>query len=119
MSIIDKVSNFILKYNKYKDINLIRKYVEEHFKYRTIDYAVDENNNIIAVVRWNVINEYFNILDFCISEDYRKKGLGCKFIIKGLKYFPDVKYLQFQRGVRGDERIRKLSIDKVLRRNFF
>jgi len=115
------ITEFIIKHNKYLDKEKLEEYVKQHQKYGTIDYAIDDKNNIIAVCRWNMSDNGIvaEILDFCIEEEWRNKGLGKDFIIKAMKRFPNAKYLEFKRGVRGDHRIRKIKVDFILNRDIF
>lgn len=113
------VSCFIAKHLKYENIDELEGYVNKHFEYGTIDYAVDNIGEVVAVVRWDVNDNVFKIIDFVIREDYRNKGFGKKFILRGLKRFPNVEYLEFKRGARGDNRVKKLKISGILKRNIF
>ena len=115
--ILEKVLDFIQKYLKYLDRELLRKYIKEHERYGTFDYAMDETGEIIAICRWNIKDDVADILDFAIKEGWRRRGVGKDFIMRGLQRFKDAKVLRFKRGTRGDERMRSIRIDKVLERN--
>ena len=114
----DDISDFIVKHLKYENRKQLEEYVKKHFEYGTIDYAVDESNNIIACVRFNVSEDglTFDIFDFSVEEKWRRKGVGRDLILRGLKRFPSVKYLRFQRVIRGDNRYKSLPIDKIIKR---
>lgn len=114
-----KIVNFIIRHNKYKDRKLIKEYLEQHRKYGTLDYGIDEESNIVAVVRWNINGDIADVLDFSIRKDFRNKGLIKDFIKRAMVRFPEIKYISFKRGVRGDHRIRKINVDFILKRNIF
>ena len=118
MTIIDQLADFLVRHNKYVEKDKVKEYIAEHLKYGTIDWCVD-NDEIVAMVRWNVRGDTFEVLDMSVDEKYRKQGLGTEFIKRGLKKWPDVKWLEFKRGVRGDERIRKVSINHILKKEWF
>jgi hypothetical protein len=118
-NVIRDIANFIIEHNKYIEEEKVRKYVEQHSKYGTIDYAVDRDGNIVAVCRWNVKNNVFEVLDFCIREDFRNGTIGKDFILRGLKKFPNVEYLEYTRGVRGDSRKKRINVEFILKRNIF
>ena len=115
---LDKILNFIVEHIKYDDREKIKAYIQRHIEYGTFDYAVDESNNIIACVRFNVSEDglTFDIFDFSVEEKWRRKGVGRDLILRGLKRFPSVKYLRFQRVIRGDTRYKSLPIDKIIKR---
>lgn len=118
---IEPILDFALKHLRYTDRDLLRDYINEHNKYGTIDYAIDDKGNIIAMCRWNmsVDGDVAIILDFCIDKEWRNKGFCKNFILRAMEKFPKIEKLQFIRGVRGDFRIRLLSIKKILNSNIF
>ena len=116
---IDKLVDFLCKHNKYEDRELLKSFLVRHNEFGTLLYAIDNNNNIIAVCRWNMDGDRSLVLDFAVDEKFRNKGIGKDFILRALERFPMIKYLEFQRGVRGDMRRRTLAIDKILNRNIF
>ncbi len=118
MIITENIIDFVVKHIKYDDRDKVAEYIQQHIKYGTFDYAVDDNNNIIACVRFNVSEDglTFDIFDFSVEEKWRRKGVGRDLILRGLKRFPSVKYLRFQRVIRGDARYKSLPIDKIIKR---
>jgi len=118
---IEKILDFIQEHLKYSDRELLKKYIKEHEKYGTFDYAVDSNGNIVAVVRYNMLQGYTlaSILDFAIRKDFRKRGVGKDFILRALKRWPEIEKIAFVRGIRGDERTRVINIRGILKRNIF
>lgn len=119
--ILDGIADFLIEHNRYQDKEVLRKYVEDHSSYGTLDYGIDEDGKIVGVVRFNLNEdgEVAEILDFAIREDFRSQGLGKDFILRALKKFPQITYLEFKRGVRGDERVKRIPIKGILKRNIF
>lgn len=113
----EKLVDFILKNFPYSDRSKLIEYLKQHRDFNTLDYASDNNGEVVALVRFNVNNNIFEILDFVVRKDYRNKGVGRDMILRALMNFPDVKYLEFKRGVRGDNRIKKLKIKGIIKRN--
>lgn len=113
---LDKLTEFIQEHLKYKDGEQIRKYIKDHKKYGTIDYAIDENGNIIGIVRWNISEDgtVAMILDSAVKKEFRNRNIMKGFLERALKRFTKVTHLEYQRGLYGDERIRRLPINRVL-----
>lgn len=66
---------------------------------------------IYAYAEWWIVNkdgqidrngEYVFINDLWIHEDYRYKGVMRRFIHKGAKEYPQLKYLYYRRGKYSD-----------------
>jgi GNAT superfamily N-acetyltransferase len=116
---LNRIVDFVMKYIKYNDRNRIREYLEKHIEFGTFDYAVDGEGNIVGCVRFNVSEDglTMDIFDFSVDEKWRRKGVGKDLLLRGLERFPDVKYLRFQRVIRGDDRFRTLPIDQIIKRN--
>lgn len=111
----EKVLDFAIENLKYPDRELLKKYIEEHLKYGTIDYAIDTNNNIVGYVRFNILDDVWDIIDFAVDKKWRRKGIGKDLILRGLERFPTGKYIKFERVLRGDNRIRKLPIERIIK----
>ena len=118
---IEEVLDFIQKHLKYLDRELLKEYVKQHERYGTIDYAIDTSGNVVAFCRWNISTDgkCADVLDFAIDEDHRNNGVGKDFILRAMKKFPRLDKLRFQRGARGDERFKILSIKGILKQNIF
>lgn len=118
---LDKILDFIQEYLKYPDRELLREYVIKHEEYKTLDYAVDTGDAIVAVCRWNISDDgkVVSVLDFAIKDTYRKKGIGRDFVIRAMKKFPNIEVIRFQRGIRGCDRFRNINIKGILKRNIF
>lgn len=118
---VDKIIDFIQHHLKYKDRDLIKKYLAEHIAYGTFDYAIDSSGEIVAICRWNLSDDALVcfVLDFAIRSDFRNSGIGRDFVLRALKKFPNIKFLEFQRGLRGCDRPRRVNIKAILKRNMF
>ena len=119
--ILEKLTEFIQKYLPYSDKDLIKKYLKEHSDYGTIDYAINDKQEIIGLVRWNVSEdgEVGYILDLAIHPDYRGQGIAKSFIIKALKSFPKGKWLVYHRGRKNNKDEKKIPISEFLKHNNF
>ena len=117
----EKIVDFLLTHNKCTERELLGEYLKQHDRFGTLDYAVDTDGNIIAVCRWNMSSDgtVAEILDFAISSEWRRKGIGRDFILLALSRFPKMERLEFKRGVRGDNRIRTIDIKGILKRDIF
>ena len=119
--LLEKLTEFIQTYLPYTDRDLVKNYLNEHYKFHTIDYAINDKGDIIGLVRWNVSDdgEIGYILDLAIHPEYRGQGIAKSFIIKALKSFPKGKYLVFKRGRKNRNEERKIPIEEFLKHNNF
>ena len=98
---IDKLTDFIIKYLPYTDRETIKEFILTHAKYKTLDYCSDDKG-IVAVVRYNIEDDTGNILDFAVREDYRNKHIGGNFLLRALSKW-NVKRLKFKRTKVGEK----------------
>lgn len=118
MQRLNDIVDFIINHIGYEDRDKIKEYVENHIKYGTFDYAIDDKNNIIGCVRFNVTDgNIFDVFDFSVDKKWRRKGIGKDMIMRAVNRFPKVKYIRFQRVIRGDDRFKIIPIDKIIKRN--
>ena len=119
--LLEKLTNFIQTYLPYTDVDLIKDYLNQHYRFHTIDYAVNDEGEIIGLVRWNVSEdgETGYILDLAIHPDYKGQGIAKSFIIKALKSFPNGKWLVFSRRRKANNKERKIPISEFLKHNNF
>jgi N-acetylglutamate synthase-like GNAT family acetyltransferase len=112
---------FYEKYLQYRDRDLVHKYLDIHNNLGTMFYALDNDGEVIGVCRWNINDNgtIAKIIDLAIRPDYRGKGVGKHFLIRGLKLWTKVTHLEFERGVRGDHRLKLLPVEAILKHNFF
>jgi GNAT superfamily N-acetyltransferase len=117
----EKIILFLQTYLPYSDEKLMKEYLKQHIKYRTIEVSVNKNGEIIGLCRWNISEDGKNcdVLDMVIHPDYRGQSLGKSILERGLINWDKVTHLTFKRGRRGDERQHRLPIDYILKRNFF
>lgn len=105
----------------YTDVDILRFQMEEHIKYKTCVILLDENKNIYAFCRWNIINDQTaEILDCVVRDDYRDKGVIFDITRKGLMTWPMLKWIQFERGYDDgtqSKTVHRLSIERFLRRD--
>ena len=118
---IDKITDFVLSYAMQyttQPKELCYAVIKKHLEYKTIIVFYDnpEDQNIVAVCRWNVEGDTAYILDLIIAPKYRKIGLRLmKFMLrKGLEMYPCVTQLKWQRATR-DDKVRVFSIYQLLK----
>jgi N-acetylglutamate synthase-like GNAT family acetyltransferase len=116
---LNKIVDFYEKYLGTHDRSTAKEYIKEHLKYGTVDYAADENGNVIGLCRWNIDGTTARIIDLAIAPEWRKKGLGKHFLVRGLKIWKNVTHVEFERGLRGDHRRKKIPIGFILKHNNF
>jgi len=105
---LNKILDFLQKhFPHYIDRNTLKEHILKHLEYKTI-LIVMNKDEVIAVCRWNVKGEVADILDLAIDEKFRKKGLIKELLHAGLKLFPYVKYLSYERQAKYPFRDKKL-----------
>ena len=101
---IQKIAQFFKQYGYYDvSYDQLLWAIGEHLKYGTIE-IVRDNNEIIAFCRYNLSNEYCDILDVVIRPDWRRKHLLQAMILNGFKKWNGTKWkslpkIRFKRGL--------------------
>lgn len=117
---IDKIVDFYLKYSgRFSGRDEIKQVILKHFLYLTGLVGMDERGEITWVCRWNISpsGQVADVLDFYVREDHRNNGVIREVLEKGLKIFPTVKYIGWERASRKEDRgYRYYPIDKLLRK---
>ena len=95
---IEKIIDFAVKYLPFKDRDILRQEIGKHLKYRTC-MVIYDGDEIIAACRWNLSpsGTVAKILDLIIEEKNRGKGLIKRMLLKGLRMYPTVKYVIWER----------------------
>ena len=119
---IEDIATFCIKYYNYSedDRQYIEKIIIAHSTYKTIIVVRNEKNNrIVAVARWNILPTGFDahILDVIIQPRHRHKHLLSAMIYKGLRMYPQVKYIIFQRHEK-NKPFKKIPIHWLINRRF-
>jgi len=118
---IDEIVKFIIDHGKglYDLLNLeaIKEFVIKHLEYKTIIIVRDEEG-ILAVCRWNMTTiDTAYVLDLIIRKGHTYKQLIKRILLKGIKMYPQAKYLTWERLKKyPDRKQRKYSISDMLRR---
>lgn len=114
----DKLVIFIRNHIRLYDEDLLKEYIRQHESFGTMDYAVDTNDNIVGFIRFNLSDDgkCVHVLDFCVKEQHRWRGIGRDFIKRALVKFPNIEKIRFQRGLRGQEEYKELNIKGILKR---
>jgi len=118
---LDEIAEFVVNngdglYSRL-DWEVIKEYAQQHIDYKTILIIRDEKG-IVAVCRWNMIsNDTAHIIDLVIRKGHPHKGLMRRMTIKGLKMYPNGKYLIFGRFKKYPNReMRKYLISDIIKR---
>lgn len=118
---LDKIVEFYKKYLGSVSKEVAQQAILEHLKYGTIDYAVDEKGNVIGLCRWNISENgtVARIISLAVDVKWRRRGVAKNFLVRGLKLWKNVKFVEFERELRGDKRRRKIPVEFILKRNSF
>lgn len=97
-NIVDKAVDFAKEYFPDIQESEIRDIIERHLDYGTID-IVTRNNDIIAIVRWNISSDgrVCDVLDLIISPSRYGIRIMRYLIARNWKRFPMVKFIRFSR----------------------
>ena len=81
------------------DKKKLRKILVRHYAYGTLDW-VEQGEDILGVVRYNIDGETAYIIDLVIKDGQRGLKMMKFFIARGWSRFPGLKYLEFDRGFK-------------------
>ncbi|MFA5133096.1 MAG: hypothetical protein WC444_07255 [Candidatus Paceibacterota bacterium] len=111
-----KIADFVMSYTMYRDREKIEEYIRLHACYKTLMLFYDSKDNIISFCRWNIESkDTANVLDLVIRPQYRNVGLLKIMLEKGIKMYPNTKYITFDRMLKYPQRkSRKYSVDRLL-----
>ena len=118
---LDEIARFVIQNGKglYTQLNYnsIKNFVERHIAYKTI-IIVRDSEGILAVCRWNIpIKEEAYILDLVIRKGHTYRGLIKRILLKGLRMYPDTKYLVWGRLKKyPNKEQKKYLISDILKR---
>jgi len=114
---LNKIIDFIQKNAPhYTDRELLKEYILKHWEFKTA-FVMQDDEDVIAVCRWNIEGNIADILDLYIDKDFRGKRIIQQFLQKGLWIFPQVKYIRFERFMKYPNREKSLiPVDKILKR---
>lgn len=112
MSNETKIVDFLIKYSSYTDRKLIKEYIKKHLEYKTCDFAIDKQGEVMFVCRWNIQGITAFVADLIINPKY--KGIKTiKWILaRNWKRFP---YVRFLRWKRKDNKTRIYNIKQFLK----
>lgn len=118
---VDEIIYFVVEHYKYKfaDYKRIYQIIVQHAVYDTIMVVRGNDGNIAAVVRWNILptGQDALVLDVIIHPDYRHQSILHRMLIKGLKMYPEVRYLIFERADK-NKPFKKIPVSWLLKRRF-
>ena len=125
---IDAIADFVIKYSPEKkgksqyieeNKEKIKEVITQHINYKTC-IVVHDLDGVAVVCRWNISRSgtIAHILDLIIKPEYRNKRYINRLLIKGLKLYPDVKFLEWERETKYPNRERQyFPVDKILKRS--
>lgn len=116
---VNPIVNFLVKHGLHKDKEKLKEQIVKHLNYRTI-FVLWHKDEIAAVIRWNIKEDTAYICDLTISCEHRKtrliNWLINNAIPKGLTWYPQVRYISWERETKYPERgVRKYMIDNLLK----
>ena len=92
----------------------ILQYVKGHLEYGTIEVIRDRNNQIIAMGRYNINGDTAHILDCLVIKHLRFRKLIKLMVLRGLKKFPNVTHIEYERELYKDPKKRRLNVMRFL-----
>jgi hypothetical protein len=126
---INAIADFVIKYSpknkkgkaQYieEDRDKIKGQVIKHIQYKTC-VILRDMDGIAAVCRYNISpsGAVAHILDLIIKPEYRNKIFFKRLLIKGLRIWPQVRFLEWERLSKYPNRERKFySVAKMLKRS--
>lgn len=126
---IGAIADFIIKYSPKdkkgktpyaeKEREKIKEYTVKHIFYKTCIIVRDEDG-IAAVCRFNISpsGKIAHILDLIIKPKYRNKNFIKRLLIKGLRIWPQVEFLQWEREMKYPDREQRFyPVARMLKRS--
>lgn len=106
--VIQEIISFWRSYG-YHDITIddLRTLIEKHLNYNTLE--VIKTDKVVGVVRYNIEGEECHVLDTVIHPNYRNKNILKLMICRGIRKYPFVKFLVYERELK-DTRKRRIPI---------
>jgi hypothetical protein len=89
-------------------------YIEHNIIYDTVSTAY-RDGKLVGFARFNVENDIAFIVDCIVSKEYRHHGVLRELIESGVRKFPFLKVLVWERDKEGKP-TKYYELDKVLRR---
>lgn len=111
-----QIADFIITHMPYlldKKDELINA-ISKHIEYKTC-FIVHDSDGIVSFSCWNVDGNIAHVLITCIKPKYRVKNFLKYLIASGVKMYPDLKFILWEREVKTDKKF-KFSVDRLLRR---
>lgn len=99
--------------HKCVSIDKLREIIRVHLKYNTLVTLYDDKG-LYAVTRFNVSDKVAIVLDSAVREDRRGKKALADMIRVGRDYYPKLKYLKFERGLK-NKPMKLVNIKKFLK----
>lgn len=111
---IDKVIYFILLYGKYGGTeDQLRYLINKHNEYETLE-VIWMGEDVAAYSRHNIIHETVVVIDAIVRPEFRHKQFLKAMLLNGLRKFPNVRFMRYQRGWKSRKEDRTFNIKKFL-----
>jgi hypothetical protein len=115
VDIYDDLASFVCQYNENYTDWILADCLRRHESYGTLNFEIDEKG-IKYVVRWNVLGDCADVLDFYIRPDSRNSGLIKEVLLKALRSWPNLKRMRFKRYTKYPGRDKRdYSIERILK----
>jgi hypothetical protein len=104
---IATVVDFITTHEKFKGtIDELNFLIRKHNEYETLE-TIWNGEELIAYTRYNICGTTVAVIDAIVKPEYRRKQLLKMMLLNGLKRFPQVRFIRYQRQwkKRNDDRI--------------
>lgn len=113
-TLLNKIVWFWRKYG-YTDYHVedLKKTIQQHLDYNTCE-VIEKNDIIIAMCRYNIDGNNAVVIDCLVHPEYRNKKLIKLMLIKGLRKFPYVTNIKYQRQVFNDDDWRDYGVRNFL-----
>jgi len=125
---IEAIADFVIKYSPEKkgksqyieeNREKIIETIKQHILFKTC-VVVNDLDGVVAICRWNISRSgtIAHILDLIIKPEYRNKRYINRLLIKGLRMYPKVKFLEWEREIEHPNRARQFcSVKRLLKRS--
>jgi len=117
---IDDIVNFIVKYSPVdrSDREQLKDFVKQHLAYKTC-LVVRGSTGVNAFVRWNIKGDTVEVLDLILRPNLRGTDMVQRIVTycikEGLKIYPNLKTIRWQREFTDDARYREFNIRDLIK----
>jgi len=111
---LDKIVYFLLLYgHQVSDEDALRYIVTKHEEFKTHE-IIWKDGEVIGYTRYNVDGSVGTIIDAVVRPDYRFKRILQLMLLKGMKKFPEGRYIKYEREFKDKKGWREFAMSKFL-----